>query len=154
MNAQGRTLLAIFGWWNIAFALLHLGIIAMGGRGYRYFGAGEGMARAAEAGNARPALITGLLTLMFVVWGLAAFSAAGFGRWSGRAKYLVAGIGTAYILRGALAAPQAWWRYQHPEQVPLRFVVFSLVALGLGIIGLWGVSLRWQDRGEALSGPA
>ncbi|HTK94151.1 MAG TPA: hypothetical protein VL382_00820 [Terriglobales bacterium] len=154
MNARGRTLLAIFGWWNIAFALLHVVIIVWGAGGYRYFGAGEGMARAAEAGSLRPAVITGLLTLMFVLWGLVAFSAAGIGRRVGIAKYAVVLIGVLYILRGVLAGPQAVWMYQHPDQVPLRFVLFSLVALGLGIIGLWGVSLVWRDSGLAVARPA
>ena len=151
---RGRTLLAIFGWWNIAFAVLHVVIIGMGGAGYRYFGAGEEMARAAEAGSMRPTVITSLLTVMFALWGLVAFSAAGIVRRPGIAKYLVAGIAGLYVLRGALVAPQMWWRVQHPDQVPLRFVMFSLVALGLGIIGLWGVSLTWKDSGLAMARPA
>ena len=151
---RGRTLLAIFGWWNIAFAVLHVAIIEMGGAGYRYFGAGEGMARAAETGSMRPTVITSLLTVMFALWGLVAFSAAGIVRRLGIAKYLVAAIAALYVLRGVLAAPQAWWMWQHPEQVPLRFVMFSLVALGLGIIGLWGVLLTWKDSGLAMARPA
>ena len=151
---RGRTLLAIFGWWNVAFAALHIGIIVVGGPGYRYFGAGDAMARAAEAGSPKPAIITGLLTLMFALWGVLAFSAAGIWRPQAMAKYLVAVIATLYVLRGALAAPQTWWMYQHPEQVPLRFVMFSLVALGLGIIGLWGVSLVWKDPALAMARPA
>ncbi len=151
---RGRTLLAIFGWWNVAFAVLHVVIIGMGGAGYRYFGAGEGMARAAEAGSMRPTAITSLLTVMFALWGLVAFSAAGMVRRLGSAKYLTAAIAVLYVLRGALVAPQVWWMHLHPELVPVRFVMFSLVALGLGIVGLWGVSLVWKDSGLAMARPA
>ncbi len=151
---RGRTLLAIFGWWNVAFAMLHVVIIVVGGPGYRYFGAGEGMARAAEAGSMRPTIITSLLTLMFVLWGLVAFSAAGIVRRLAGVKYLVAAIAALYVLRGALAGPQTVWMVQHPGQVPVRLVMFSLVALGLGIIGLWGVSLVWKDSGLAMARPA
>ncbi len=61
-----KRLLTIVGWWNIVFAVLHVIIIFMKGSGYRYFGAGEQMARAAETGNPKPTLITAGLTVILV----------------------------------------------------------------------------------------
>ncbi len=43
---------------SAAAALLHLAIVAGGPDWYRFFGAGEGMARMAERGLLRPTLIT------------------------------------------------------------------------------------------------
>jgi hypothetical protein len=148
MNSRlGSRLLALAGWWNIAFAVLHLVILFMGGRGYRYFGAGEQMARAAEAGDSKPALITSGLTVMFVLFGLYALAAAGHIRRLPLTRWLVLAIGILYVLRGILAGPQAVWAWQRPELVPLRFVLFSGVALVLGVITVYGVRLRWQDLG-------
>ena len=143
----GPRLLAVAGWWNVAFAALHVVIIFMGGRGYRYFGAGEEMARAAEVGNPKPTFITSGLTVLFVLFGLYAFAAAGQLRRLPLTRWLVLGIGVLYVLRGILAAPQAVWAWQYPQLVPRRFVFFSAVALVLGVITLYGLSLRWKELG-------
>ncbi len=141
----GKRLLTIVGWWNIVFAVLHVIIIFMKGSGYRYFGAGEQMARAAEAGNPKPTLITGGLTVIFLGFGFYALSAAGRVRRLPLTRWIVLGIGVLYLLRGILVGPQAWWAIQHPEQVPLRFVLFSAVALLLGLMCVYGVMLRWKE---------
>ena len=141
----GKRLLTIVGWWNIAFAVLHVIIIFMKGSGYRYFGAGEQMARAAEAGNPKPTLITAGLTVIFLGFGFYALSAAGQVRRLPLTRWIVLGIGVLYLLRGILVGPQAWWAIQHPDQVPLRFVLFSAVALLLGVVCVYGVMLRWKD---------
>ena len=140
-------LLAMVGWWNIAFALLHIAIILMGGRGYRYFGAGENMAVLAEAGNLKPAIITAGLAAVFLVFGLYALSAAGHIRRLPLTRLVVLGIGLLYLLRGVLLGPQAWWAVQQPGKVPLRFLLFSGVALLLGVMCVYGVTLRWRELG-------
>lgn len=145
----GKRLLAIVGWWNIAFAVLHIVIIFAGGSGYRYFGAGEQMARLAEAGNPKPTIITSGLTVLFLGFGLYALSAAGNIRRLPLTRLVVLGIGILYLLRGILVGPQAWWAIQHPDQVPLRFVFFSAVALVLGVLCVYGLMLRWKELGPA-----
>jgi hypothetical protein len=141
----GKNLLALAGWWNLAFAGLHIVIIAIGGAGYRYFGAGERMARAAEAGDLKPTIITAGLTVMFAFFGLYLLAAAGKLRQLPWARFVALGIGILYLLRGILVAPQARWAWQYPQQVPLRFVLFSGVALLLGLATLYGAVLRWSD---------
>src|SRR3546814_7186468 len=54
----GSTWLIIGGWLSVAAALLHIACIFGGPDWYRFFGAGEGMARAAARGDLRPKLIT------------------------------------------------------------------------------------------------
>jgi hypothetical protein len=148
-NARGRTLLSLCGWWNLAFAVLHVAIIAMDGPGYRYFGAGEQMARAAEAGDPKPAMITAVLTLLFVLIGLCLLSAAGQIRTLPGVRWAALAIGILYFLRGTLVAPQAWWAWQYPQQVPLRFVFFSAVSLAVGVATVYGTMLRWRKLHSA-----
>jgi hypothetical protein len=144
-SSRGQWLLAIVGWWNVAFAALHIVIIFLGGSGYRYFGAGEQMARLAEAGNPKPAIITTGLTVLFLGVGFYALSAAGQLRPLPLTRWVALGVGVLYLLRGILVGPQAWWAVQHPDLVPLRFVLFSTVALLLGGICVYGVMLRWKE---------
>ena len=56
-----NTWLAVGGVMSLGAALLHLAIIIGGPNWYRYFGAGEEVARMAAEGRWRPAIITGLL---------------------------------------------------------------------------------------------
>ncbi|MGY4396833.1 hypothetical protein ACVWZA_002018 [Sphingomonas sp. UYAg733] len=58
-------------------ALLHLGCIVGGPSWYRFFGAGEKMARLAEHGFWRPAIITIGIAAMLGAWSAYAFSGAG-----------------------------------------------------------------------------
>ena len=58
-------------------ALLHLGCIVFGPSWYRFFGAGERMARLAAAGHIVPALVTVGIAAVLIVWSLYALSGAG-----------------------------------------------------------------------------
>src|SRR5688500_8521572 len=49
-------------------AALHIGVILGGPAWYRFFGAGEGMARMAERGSAKPALITLGIAIVLAIW--------------------------------------------------------------------------------------
>ena len=58
-------------------ALLHLGCIVFGAPWYRFLGAGEQMARLAEAGSPHPTRMALLIAGMLMVWSAYAFSGAG-----------------------------------------------------------------------------
>jgi hypothetical protein len=62
---------------NLAAALLHLACIFGGPAWYRFMGAGEGMARLAEMGSPKPALITLGIAAVLSAWAAYAFSGAG-----------------------------------------------------------------------------
>jgi len=57
-------------------ALVHLGCIIFGGNWYRFFGAGEQMARMAENGHWYPTVVTLVIVLILSVWSLYALSGA------------------------------------------------------------------------------
>jgi len=54
-------------------SVAHLACIILGAPAYRLMGAGEGMARAAEAGKLKPSLISLAISAVLVVWALYAF---------------------------------------------------------------------------------
>jgi hypothetical protein len=58
-------------------AAMHLAIIVGGPAWYRFFGAGERLARAAERGSLMPAVVTVGIATVLAVWAAYAFSGAG-----------------------------------------------------------------------------
>ena len=100
------SLLKVAGISSGCVAALHVLIILRGAPAYRYFGAGEQMARLAEQGSAAPALVTGVAAVVFATW--AAYALAGAGMLK-RPPFLRTGlilIGAIYVLRGILIGPQ------------------------------------------------
>jgi len=151
LDALPRLLLRAAGASSVAIALLHVAIIFAGGSGYRYFGAGEEMARAAEAGSLFPAALTAGIAMVFLAFGCYAFSATGIGR---RLPLLRAGlvaIGLIFTLRGLAVFPQAR-AATRGEPLPARDVVFSTVSLGVGILYMAGTLTAWRALERRRSG--
>src|SRR3546814_9460437 len=73
----GSHWLIVGGWLSVVAALLHIACIFGGPDWYRFFGAGEGMARAAARGDLQPTLITLAIAAVLLVWSAYAFSGAG-----------------------------------------------------------------------------
>ena len=119
---------------NFALAVLHVYIIARGAPAYRFFGAGERMARAAERGSWIPALVTAAIALVFFVWGLYAVSGANLIPalpWTRAVLTLIAGV---FLLRGAgLIAPL------FGVKTDAFLMVTSLVSLGIGLVHVLGL---------------
>ena len=117
---QDRTWLIVGGVLSAIAALAHLAIIVGGPDWYRFFGAGEGMAQAAERGDVRAALITIGIAAVLLVWSAYAFSGAGLiprlpllrtGLVAISAVYLLRGLAPVAILlfRPGLMSPFWWW---------------------------------------------
>ncbi len=90
---------------SAAAALAHLAVIAGGPDWYRFFGAGEGMARAAERGLLIAPLITTGIAAVLAIWAAYAFSGADL---IPRLPLLRIGLVTItaiYILRGLWILP-------------------------------------------------
>lgn len=60
---------------NFLAALIHVAVIFGGAAWYRFFGAGEQMARMSEAGHFYPTFITGLIVVALILFGLYALQA-------------------------------------------------------------------------------
>lgn len=115
---------------TLLIAILHVGIIIGGASWYRFFGAGEGMAMLAESGDLYPALITGFLVLVFLIWSGYAFSGAGLLPAFPLLKPILVIIAFIFLARGILGIPIIYLT-DHPYALELKlkmpFMVFSSV---------------------------
>ena len=127
-------------------ALLHLVVIVGGPEYYRFFGAGEGMARAAEAGSMRPALITIGIALVLFAWSAFAFSGA---RLIPRLPLLRTGliaISFIYLARGLILLPILLLR----PWLMSPFVLWSsLIVLVFGLVYAVGTWIAWRELSVA-----
>lgn len=123
---------------SAAAALLHLACIAGGPDWYRFFGAGEGIAGAAERGSLMPALITSGIAGVLAVWAVYAFAGAGL---IARPPLLRTGlvvISAIYLVRGLMIfAP---FLMRRPDLSSAFMLWSSLIVLVLGLayaVGTW-----------------
>ena len=130
---------------SLGVALLHIAIIFVGAPAYRYFGAPEGYARAAESGSASPAMRTLVLVTIFAIWGLYAFSGAGVIRRLPLLRIALLLIGIIYTLRGVFVFQQIFQTLTSSEQVEPRKIVFTLVSLIIGLAYLIGTVINWRN---------
>ena len=125
---------------SAAAALLHVGCIVFGAPWYRFFGAGERMAKLAEAGSWRPGLITSVIVTVLSVWALYALSGAGAIRTLPLLRIGLCAIAFIYSLRGVAGllyaalgagADAAFWSWS------------SGVCLVFGIVHIVGLAQVW-----------
>jgi hypothetical protein len=139
------TMLRLGGAASLGVALLHLAVVFAGARGYLYFGAGERMADLAAAGSPMPAVITIAIAAAFAGFGACAIAAAGGRPWPAWLAVALTAITLLYLLRGASAMPQSAVLLHQPGRFPVRFLVFSLVSLVIGIVHLAGLVCAWKE---------
>jgi hypothetical protein len=121
-------------------ALLHVGCIVFGAPWYRFFGAGEEMARLAEAGSWRPTIITSGIAVVLLIWALYALSGA---QVIGRLPLLRTGlcvITAVYLVRGLAVVPVVIWM---PGQNTAFLWWSSMICLGFGVVHAIGVRQVW-----------
>ena len=147
---MARWLLLVAGVLTSAIALLHIVIAFVGVPGYRYFGAGERIARQAEAGSPLPALLTLLIASVFALFSLYAFSGSGVVRPLPLLRVVLLGIGTVFILRGLALFPQLMQLSQQGRPLLHRAVVFSAVSLFVGSSYLLGTLFGWKTVGRSV----
>lgn len=138
-------ILLLAGWLSAAVAALHVVIIFLGAPAYRYFGAGEEMARQAEAGSFVPAAMTLFIAVVFAVFSLYAFAGAGRLRRLPLLRTGLAVIAAIYTLRGLGLFFELAGYVQGSEAVMPRHLAFSVVSLTIGILYLLGTALLWPS---------
>jgi len=121
-------------------SVLHLAVIAGGPDWYRFFGAGEQMARMAERRSPTPALITLAIALILALWSAYAFAGAGFIRRLPLMRTALLAITAIYLLRGLVLFPALAIK---PEAVD-RFTWWSsLIVLAYGSVYAIGTWRAW-----------
>jgi hypothetical protein len=134
---------------SFALVVLHFAVIVIGAPAYAYFLAGERMVALAEQRSLVPTVVTGGVAAVFAAFGAYALAGSGYFQLPA-ARVLVAAIGCVYTLRGLLIVPEAVMvRFLDR---PARALVFSAIALVIGVVHLVGVARRWDllaPRGPA-----
>ena len=132
-----------------AAAVLHLGVIAGGPDWYRFFGAGEDMARMAARGHWYPPLVTTGIATVLAVWAAFALSGAGLIARLPLLRTALVAITATYLVRGLLIIPVAL-------MVPYPEGAFdywsSLIVLVYGIVHAAGLWLAWLALRPAPTG--
>lgn len=132
---------------SLLAALLHLAVIAGGPEWYRFFGAGEDMARGAARGDLGPPLITLAIAAILTVWALYALSGAGR---SGRLPLLrtaLVAISVVYLARGLILVPML---IRRPDLVDSFTLWSSLIVLAYGLAYAIGTALAWRAMSPAV----
>ncbi len=124
-------------------ATLHLGIIVGGPPWYRFFGAGETMARMAEAGHWYPTALTLLIATGLSIWAAYAFSGAGLIRRLPLLRTGLVAISLIYLARGLVIVPAMVLNPQGPSGLTAFTWWSSLIVLVYGLTYAVGTKLAW-----------
>jgi hypothetical protein len=141
---QANRWLVIGGWLSLIAALLHVACIVGGGDWYRFFGAGEELARADEAGSWMPAIVTAGIATVLSVWAAYAFSGAGLLRRLPLIRTALVIISAIYLLRGLFIIPIMI----EPAMRNPFDIWSSLIVLGYGFVYTAGTWQFWKQQSK------
>lgn len=145
MTGQPNRWLIVGGWLSVVAALLHIACIFGGGDWYRFFGAGEELARADEAGFWMPAIVTAFISIVLAIWAAYAFAGAGLVRRLPLMRTALVLIAAIYLLRGLMVIPIM---IEPAMRSPFN-IWSSLIVLGYGFayaVGTWQAWPRLTDK--------
>lgn len=137
MPHASQEILLIGGIFSAIAAMAHLACIAVGAPAYRFMGAGERMAHAAEAQKIQPTLITFAISLVLLLWALYAFSGAGVIRQLPLTNIALPIISLAYLAR-AFSFPVL--KPIFPENSTKFWLISSSICLVIGVFYAIGAS--------------
>ncbi|MGE6461570.1 hypothetical protein ACQKC7_07305 [Pseudoalteromonas tetraodonis] len=122
-------------------ALAHLGCIIFGGDWYRFFGAGEQMAKMAEAGDSHPTIVTSVLVLILSIWSVYGLSGARLITKLPLLRTALVLISLIYVSRGVLFVALM---PMFPENSITFWLVSSAICLGIGMLYSIGTYQSWS----------
>ena len=125
---------------SLGAAALHVAVIFGGPDWYRFFGAGEGFAVAAERGRWTPHLFALGIAAILAIWAAYAFAGAGLIRRLPLMRAALVAITAVYLLRGAMLFMPA--TFSRPDLSPQFMLWSSLIVLVYGILYAVGT---WRD---------
>ena len=128
-------------------AIAHLGCIIFGGDWYRFFGAGEQLARMADDGHWYPSAVTSVIAVVLIVWSLYGLSGAKviprlpllkFGLLVISAIYLFRGLGFIFLMP------------MFPENSLTFWVVSSGICFLIGVLYAIGTVNSWRTLAQKI----
>ncbi|HEX8623590.1 MAG TPA: hypothetical protein VF782_00785 [Allosphingosinicella sp.] len=148
MSRPGKRWLLAAALLSAIAAILHLAVIAGGPDWYRFFGAGEEMARMAERGSPVPALMTFGIAAALAAWSAYALSGAGQIRRLPLLRTGLVVISAIYLLRGLVLLPLL---AVNPNLVDAFTLWSSLIVLVYGITYAVGTIRAWPALARTAS---
>ena len=145
----GNVWLIAAGILSVAASLTHLAIIVGGPDWYRFFGAGEHMARMAERGALTPSLFTVGIAAVLMIWAAYAFSAAGLIRQLPLARTALVLISLVLMVRALAYFVRDSWR---PDLSHSFMLWSSLIVLVLGLCFAIGTWRAWPALSQSHAG--
>lgn len=134
--------LAISACFTAIAALLHLGCIYFGAPWYRFFGAGEEMAKLAEQGSLQPTLVTLFIFAVLAVWACYALSGAGVIKKLPLRKLVLVLITLIFTIR----AIAGFFLIAEPiGRTPEFWLWSSLICLAFACSYGIGIKQQWQQ---------
>lgn len=142
MNSAGSSFLVLGAGLSALAALAHLGIIVGGPAWYRFFGAGERMARLASEGSWYPTLVTLAIALVLGSWSAYALSGAGLLPELPYVKRVLIAVTAVYLLRGIAGFVLA---FAAPGGNSVAFWIWSsVICLFFGAVHAMGLASAWS----------
>jgi hypothetical protein len=142
MPLTGSQALVIGGALSAAAAVAHLVCIVVGAPAYRLMGAGERMARGAEAGKLLPTIATLAIAAVLGTWALYALAGAGVIAPLPFMKAALTAISVVYLGR-AFGFPLL--KAAFPENSQAFWWVSSSICLVIGALHAYGTLARWHE---------
>jgi hypothetical protein len=121
-------------------ALLHLGCILFGASWYRFFGAGERIARMAAVGHWYPTALTAVIIILLSGWSMYALSGAGVIRRLPFVRPVLCLITSIYLLRAVAFAP---FHQYFPGNSAAFWLWSSAICFVIGLVHLVGLWQAW-----------
>lgn len=122
-------------------ALLHMGCILFGASWYRFFGAGEQIARMAATGHWYPTVLTSGIIAILSGWSLYALSGAGVIRRLPFVRLVLCIITSIYMLRAVAFAP---FHMYFPGNSTAFWLWSSVICFVIGLVHLVGLWQVWS----------
>jgi hypothetical protein len=121
-------------------AVLHIGIVVKGASWYRFFGAGERFAMAAEQNKWWPHVVTLGIAIVLTIWAAYALSGSGLIAPLPFLQETLALITAIYLLRGGAIFPLLM--FMRNKLTPF-YIWSSVICLGYGIVHAIGLMQIW-----------
>lgn len=139
------TMLRLGGYINILIAIGHIVGLIWAEQMFEVTGIGKEMDELAQTHSSLPYLLTILVTVVFLIFGLYGFSADGKFRKLPLLKFGIFGIAGIYIFRGI---GELIFDISQQEAPPMTETIYSLIALGIGLLFLFGGLKKWKLKKE------
>ena len=140
MQSYRNTFLIIGAALSALAALLHVGCILFGASWYRFFGAGEQMARMAAVGHWYPTALTWGIVAILSGWSLYALSGAGVIRRLPFVRLALCIITSIYLLRAVAFGP---FHKYFPGNSAAFWLWSSAICFVIGLVHLVGLWQAW-----------